>query len=346
MAKQARRARVSRTSFVCISVVAILSLPKLTSPADATYPGANGKIAFVRDGNIWKMDPDGTHQRQLTFLSGAETAGSPRWSPDGTRIAYQACRTFSGTLNCDIWKMRADGSAKTRITRHPATENHPTWSPDGAWIAFTTNRDYVASDVPSSNIYRIRSTAPFGKPIGPIEDDCSSDPTCGVPGYEYFWDAEPDWSPDGSSIAFTRVSSFGCGCYDLDYEVRVVSAWTGGASTVVTRDWDPSWSPDGQRIAVARWGWNGGSSDGPDVSNIVHVAADGTGLKHVTHYGVWSYVFAEDPAWSPNDGRTIMYTFAGPGRITSVFRAATNGLTPPVRIARNASDPDWQPLPR
>jgi Tol biopolymer transport system component len=345
MSERTGRAGVWRPSFVCVSLVALLSLPTLTTPAGATYPGANGKIAFVRDGNVWKMDPDGTHKRQLTFLSGAETAGAPRWSPDGTRIAYQACRTYSGTLNCDIWTMRADGSGKTRITRHVARDDQPTWSPNGVWIAFTTNRDYLATDVPSSNIYRIRATAPFGKAIGPVEEDCSTFPTCGEPGYEYFWDAEPDWAPDGSTIAFTRVSSFGCGCYDLEYEVRVVPVWTGAPSTIVTHDWDPSWSPGGRRIAVARWGWNGGSSDGPDVSNIVHVASDGTGLKEVTHFGVWSYRFAEDPAWAPSDGRTIVYTLFVSGGKVSVFRVAANGITPPVRIAWNASDPDWQPRP-
>jgi hypothetical protein len=74
-------------------------------------------------------------------------------------------------------------------------------------------------------------------------------------------------------------------------------------------------------------------------------APDGTGLKEVTHYGVWSYRFAEDPAWSPSDGRTIVYTLFVSGGKVSVFRVAANGLTPPVRIAWNASDPDWQPRP-
>src|ERR1041384_7059948 len=44
-----------------------------------------GRIVFVRDGNLWLMDGDGTHQKQLT-QSGF--ASRPVWSPDGKRIAF------------------------------------------------------------------------------------------------------------------------------------------------------------------------------------------------------------------------------------------------------------------
>ncbi len=64
----------------------------LATPADATFPGANGKIAFHGDNpitpasEIYAIDADGSASTNLTnTLRDAEQA--PSWSPDGTKIA-------------------------------------------------------------------------------------------------------------------------------------------------------------------------------------------------------------------------------------------------------------------
>ena len=49
-------------------------------PARASYLGSDGRIAFVRGGNIYTIEPGGTGQRKLTS-DGADSG--PRWSPDG-----------------------------------------------------------------------------------------------------------------------------------------------------------------------------------------------------------------------------------------------------------------------
>ena len=52
---------------------------------------------------------------------------SPRWSPDGKRIAWVSTRDG----NQDIYTVDADGKDVKRLTNDPAPDNNPSWSPDG-----------------------------------------------------------------------------------------------------------------------------------------------------------------------------------------------------------------------
>lgn len=70
----------------------------------------------------------GGETKQLT--SGASSATSPRWSPDGKRIAY--------VTGNQIWMMDPDGSDKEQVTKISTGAGGPVWSPDGKWIAFTS----------------------------------------------------------------------------------------------------------------------------------------------------------------------------------------------------------------
>jgi hypothetical protein len=49
--------------------------------------------------------------------------------------------------NGDIYVVNADGSGKTRLTRHPAEEFDPAWSPDGTKIAYASSLDRVAPQI-------------------------------------------------------------------------------------------------------------------------------------------------------------------------------------------------------
>src|SRR4051812_22460466 len=94
----------------------------LGESAQATVPGANGIIAYVRDGAIWSMNADGTHKTKLTTASGFQ---DPVWSPDGSKIAFSTAK--------EVAVMNADGSGIKRI----ADGRVPTWSPDGKRLAYT-----------------------------------------------------------------------------------------------------------------------------------------------------------------------------------------------------------------
>src|SRR6267378_1304106 len=84
-----------------------------------TFPGTNGKIAFVSDRTgphgtqqIFVMNADGSVQTDLS--NNAFSDGAPSWSPDGTKIAFESFRT--GTSQ--IFVMNADGSGQTNLSNN------------------------------------------------------------------------------------------------------------------------------------------------------------------------------------------------------------------------------------
>ena len=105
----------------------------------AQFSPDGSRIAFYsyRTGTseIWVSDADGTNAVQLTTLGGV-ACGTPRWSPDGAAIAFDA----SPDGHWDILVIAAGGGAPRRLTRAPSSDAVPSWSHDGAWIYFTSDR--------------------------------------------------------------------------------------------------------------------------------------------------------------------------------------------------------------
>ena len=95
--------------------------------APVAYIGSDGRIAFVRNGNIFSIEPDGAGRRKLTRHG---HASGPRWSPNGTKLAF--------IDRGNLWIMNANGSKKHRITDAAPlyTDGRPTWSPNGRYLAF------------------------------------------------------------------------------------------------------------------------------------------------------------------------------------------------------------------
>jgi hypothetical protein len=90
---------LSRITAVLAST--LLWVVLLVAPAQAAFPGANGKIAFADGSHVYTINPDGTGRTQLA--QGRE----PAWSPDGRKIAYITSNHLA--------TMNADGSGQTDL---------------------------------------------------------------------------------------------------------------------------------------------------------------------------------------------------------------------------------------
>jgi len=82
-------------------------------------------------GVIWLIGADGKHARPL---SGAGHSDSPRWSPDGARLAYLGAAADESTQLFVYWTETGVTAAISNFVESPASL---AWSRDGRWLAFT-----------------------------------------------------------------------------------------------------------------------------------------------------------------------------------------------------------------
>jgi TolB protein len=226
---RSRLTAVLASLFVCLLALA--------SSAQASFPGANGKIAFERQGPtgdhspLFVIGPDGSGEMQLPGQGHV-----PAWSASGTRLAYE----------CDGAICIADSNGNL-IARHyvgpdSSFESSPAWSPDGTEIAFDAG--VPVHFAPPPEIWKMNAdgTAPTRLAQGGVF---------------------PDWSPDGSKIAFQSTEAGGIDVMNADGSGRI--RITTGAL--------PSWSPDGSKIAFGR-GLNIYTVN-PDGSDLTQVTSGG-----------------------------------------------------------------------
>src|SRR5687768_13308775 len=114
------------TALLAMVTAAGVMAGSATPQAGATHSGAaaeagaaagNGRIAYTKNwevrhqpgpnerSDIFTVRPDGSGNQRLTFT---RNASRPKWSPNGTRIAFERPG--------EVWVMNADGSAKQRLT--------------------------------------------------------------------------------------------------------------------------------------------------------------------------------------------------------------------------------------
>jgi Tol biopolymer transport system component len=277
------RAVMIRLPALLVGVGLVLALAAI--PAQATFPGRNGKIVFEREGvngdqsPLYTVNPDGSADTLL-----ASQGHSPTWSASGSRLAF-ACHNAiciadaSGNTIAQYW------------LGQPGFDYFPAWSPDGSQIAFQVLVPVHFS--PPPEIWKVNAD---GTGAARVAEG-------GI----------PDWSPDGSRIAFQ------------DSGIKVMNTDGSGITPPLTSQGNfASWSPDGSRIAfdngagdiytvkpdgseLTRIGPGYQPVWSPDGTKIAFEGTDGTsfGIFVMNAEGTSPVLIAEDgalPDWQPLRG--------------------------------------------
>ena len=259
-------------------------------PAYATFPGKNGRIAFILGPDIYTMNPDGSDVRQLTNLGPDSSAFWESWSPDGKLIVFSKFSPPDIYLNGQLWIMNADGTNPHLLLAEPGfTEMRPSFSPDGKTIIFSRGYD-INPDAGRPFIVQLYRINLDGTGLTQI----TSHTARGVHDYG------PKYSPGGNTIVFQGDDLGG-----IMGAAWVIEAEGGPAQQVTPSAISgrrPDWSPDGKRIAFQTHCCN------PQNPTIAVINRDGTGLREITPNGddfdAGPHDF--DPSWSP-EGDAIVF---------------------------------------
>ncbi|MFL5782691.1 MAG: hypothetical protein ACJ760_15340 [Thermoleophilaceae bacterium] len=127
-------------------------------PTDATpdWSPDSTQLVFARQGQIWRMNVDGTHLKKLN-----SDGIDPAWQPNGKHIAFVRKVARAGGKSYAVFAMNADGTHVKQVTLRgdgpKEDDRRPAWEPNSRHIA------YAASAAGQSKI----ETILFGDPKAP-----------------------------------------------------------------------------------------------------------------------------------------------------------------------------------
>ena len=217
---------------------------------------------------MWQISIDGNDHRPL--YSGLNSIRSPRWSPNGSKLAYISNDTGSQQIHVR-WMDDGETAVISQLQQSPSSLS---WSPDGKWLAFTMN---VKSE--SESI-----AEPRDKPLG------------------------AKWAKEPITVTSTRYQWDGQGIMEPAYRhVFIVPSDGGSARQLTFGEFNHygslAWAPDSQKIffsAHRSENWEL-ISDEADIYSVDIVTKD---LKQISD-GVGA---ERSPSISPN-GKMIAYSF-------------------------------------
>jgi Tol biopolymer transport system component len=287
-----------------VAVACAVALSAVSEKAEATFPGKNGRIAYVGGGVIYTINPDGSGKTRVTNTRVGGYAID--YSPDGKKITYTSYEGYNDgnptgkQKDAEIYTIDVDGGGKTNVTNNNRYDESSSYSPDGKRIA------YAGWDGHDLEIYTI---GVHGKNGVRLTNNATND-------------ASPVYSPNGKKIAAWSEK----GPY-----IYTISVHGGDKSKVVGGD-DPSYSPDGKMIAYT------GRRFFERDSEIYTINVNGRHRTKVTNNNATEYW----PSYSPN-GKKIAF-IRGRGRNPDIYTKNVEGGGKSKKVTGSRyieSNPSW-----
>ncbi len=263
---------------------------------------------------------------QRTLTSARQGISSPQWSPSGDRLAFVA-NDADGTAQ--VYVMPMSGGDAIQVTKAHDDVEQFAWRPDGKRIAYVTQDEPPDSDadphldafVVGDNDYKTDAPSlPSHLWLADADGSGSTRLTSGawsISSVDGGAGSSISWSPDGRSIAITRLPNAVYGDSD-PATIALVNAGNGSARDVSGQrafDVGPVFSPDGTQLAVQWFRHGTFNSDAYLVAMPVRGGAGTLMMPNIDRNIDWY-------RWQPKSGSSILYAGGENGPRVSLWRAS------------------------
>jgi acylaminoacyl-peptidase len=224
-----------------------------------------------RHSNLWIINADGSDHRALTTGNFNDTA--PRWSNDGTQIAYISNRDGPA----QIYRRWMDSGQTARVTNLTNAPSGIAWSPDGKWLSFAAHVPGTPAQI--EGLPKAPEGAKWAEPAKVIDKLVYRFNALGYlkPGYAQlfvvpadggtpkqvshgefqhaglaYWASEAVWTPDGKHLILSANRHPHKEMDPINTEIYEFSVADGSVKALTNRqgpDGEPAISSDGKWIA-------------------------------------------------------------------------------------------------